>query len=84
MRCMGRPAGACAIVVAALISMSAVRATAADTAERPYDPPVCSRWIIESETSSDEVKPDGPQTSLIKSRAELTIEQKTSDGFRIS
>jgi hypothetical protein len=81
---MGRSAGACAIVVAALISMSAARAFAADTAERPYDPPVGSRWIIESETNSDEVRPDGPQTSLIKSRAELTIDQKTSDGFRIS
>ena len=64
--------------------MSAARVSAADTAERPYDPPVGSHWIIESETSSDEVKPDGPQTSLIKSRAELTIDQKTSDGFRIS
>lgn len=80
----GRRARACAIAGAALLSLYAARAPAVNAAERPYNPPVGSRWIIESESSIDEVRPDGPRTSVIKTRAEVTIEQKTSDGFRIS
>jgi hypothetical protein len=80
---MGRSAGACAVAVAALLSLHIAQAPAAD-AERPFNPPVGSRWIIENETSTEDVKPDGPQTSLIKTRAELTIEEKTPDGFRIT
>ena len=53
-------------------------------AEKIYDPPVGSRWTVETETRGEEVRPDGTATSLIKARAELTIEQKTADGFRIS
>ena len=49
-----------------------------------YDPPVGSRWIVETESRSAEVRPDGTATSLVTTRAELTIEQKTADGFRIS
>ena len=53
-------------------------------AEKVYDPPVGSRWTVETETRSEEMRPDGTATSLIRARAELTIEQKTADGFRIS
>jgi hypothetical protein len=73
-----------AVPVALVMLFHAAPGFAADVAERPYNPPVGSHWIIESETSADEVRPDGPRTSLIKMRAELTIDEKTADGFRIS
>ena len=53
-------------------------------AEPVYDPPAGSRWVVETEARSEEVRPDGTATSMIKTRGELTIEQKTTDGFRIS
>jgi hypothetical protein len=53
-------------------------------AEPVYDPQVGSRWMVETEARSEEVRPDGTATSVIKTRGELTIEQKTADGFRIS
>jgi hypothetical protein len=79
-----RPLRVAAWMTAALISLYAGRGFAAETAERPYNPPVGSRWIIENETNTEDVKPEGLQTSLIKTRAELTIEEKTADGFRIT
>jgi hypothetical protein len=76
--------GCRAAAVALLTSLCAAQGFAADAPEQPYNPPVGSRWMIESETSADQVRPDGPRTSLIKTRAELTIDDKTADGFRVS
>jgi hypothetical protein len=76
--------GCRAAAVALLTSLCAAQSFAADAPEQPYNPPVGSRWIIESETSADQVRPDGPRTSQIKTRAELTIDEKTADGFRVS
>ena len=73
-----------AFFTAALISLGAAQGCVADTVERPYNPPVGSRWIIETETNSSDTRPDGPRTSLIKMRSEMTIDEKTSNGFRIS
>ena len=72
-------AGALAIATIALFDVAPAFA-----AERVYDPQVGSRWTIETEARSEEVRPDGTATSLIRTRGELTIEQKTADGFRIS
>src|SRR5690349_6905447 len=73
------------IAVAVWIALPAAQAFAADAVERPYDPPVGSRWIIESETVTEQVRPEGPaRNSQIRMRSELTIDAKTSDGFRIS
>ena len=74
-------AGALAIAVAAIALFDV---TPAFAAEPVYDPQVGSRWTIETEARSEEVRPDGTATSLIRTRGELTIEQKTADGFRIS
>jgi hypothetical protein len=74
-------------IALALIGAAALRVTpssAADAVEPPYNPPVGSHWIIESETATDNQRPAGPQTSDIKTRAEMTVEAKTADGFRIS
>lgn len=49
-----------------------------------YDPPAGSRWIVDTETRSEEIRPEGATTSLAKTRAELTVEAKTPDGFRFS
>jgi hypothetical protein len=71
----------------ALIALAVLRVTpslAADAVELPYNPPVGSRWIIDTETSTDDQRADGPRNSLIKTHAELTIDAKTADGFRIS
>src|ERR1700704_216828 len=59
-------------------------AHAADAVERSYNPPVGSKWIIESETRSADTRPDGPRSSVTKIRAELTIDARTPDGFRVS
>ena len=75
------PARALALAVALLAMFDAAPVFAA---EPVYDPPAGSRWIVETEARSEEVRPDGTATSMIKTRAELTIEQKTADGFRIS
>jgi hypothetical protein len=40
--------------------------------------------VIDSEVSTDSQRPDGPQTALIKTHAEMTVDEKTADGFRIS
>src|SRR5262249_36148086 len=79
-----RRAGLVGLALAATLSLHAARGLAADTAERPFNPPVGSRWIIETETKTDEMKPEGARNSLIRTRAEMTIEAKTADGFRIA
>lgn len=79
---------AAAIIVAGLAvlvpAMAGPSARAAEFIESRYDPPVGSRWLIESEVRSEETKSDGLKTLESKSRAELTIEEKTADGFRIA
>ena len=74
-------AGALAIAVAAIAMFDVAPAFAA---EPVYDPQVGSRWTVKTEARSEEVRPDGTATSLIRTRGELTIEQKTADGFRVS
>jgi hypothetical protein len=74
-------AGAFAGVVVAFTTFGA---PAAFAVEAVYDPAVGSRWIVETESRGEEIRPDGTATSLIRTRAELTIEQKTADGFQIS
>src|ERR1700733_5343413 len=74
-------AGALAAVVAAIAIFDIAPPFAAEPA---YDPQAGSRWMGETEAGSEEVRPDGTATSTIKTRGELTIEQKTEDGFRIS
>jgi hypothetical protein len=75
-----------AVVVAALTMFGVAESFGAEgfAAEPGYDPPAGSRWIIEAETRGEEVRPEGSTASLIKVRAELTIEQKTPEGFRVS
>ena len=70
--------------MAALLALCAAPARATEAVERPYDPPVGSHWIVEAEASSDEARSEGPRHQSIKTRSELSIDEKTADGFRIT
>jgi hypothetical protein len=84
-RAMNTPAFARAGIFAVAVAALAISGAAPGfAAEQVYNPPVGSRWTVQTETRGEEVRPDGTATSLIRTRAELTIEQKTADGFRIS
>jgi hypothetical protein len=63
---------------------SATGARAAEWVERPFDPPTGSRWIIQSNETTEENRDGRVQTSAMTMTSELTIEQKIADGFRIT
>lgn len=71
-------------LIGAAVWLRVMPSSAADVMERPYNPPVGSHWIIDTETSTDDQRPGGPRTSDIKTHAEMTVDEKTADGFRIS
>jgi hypothetical protein len=75
---------ALARVATIILALATLSMAWAHAAEAIYDPPVGSRWIIETETRGEETRPEGSTTSLARMRAELTVEQKTPDGYRIS
>lgn len=77
-------ARAVAAALAMAVFSPALSSSRAHAAEPAYDPPVGSRWIVETEIRSEETRPEGSTTSLVRTRAELTVEAKTADGFRIS
>ena len=72
---------ATAVIVAVMAALGAGRVAAA---EPVYDPPVGSRWVIVSEIRGEETRPEGSTTSVVRTRAELTVEEKTPDGFHVS
>jgi hypothetical protein len=72
--------GAATVVAALIFTKSAV----AETIERPFNPPIGSRWTIESiETEKDEGG-DPTTTSTKKTTQLLTYAAKLPDGYRIS
>jgi hypothetical protein len=79
--CRWRSAALWAVVLA---SVHAAPAWAAGKVERPYDPPSGSRWIIESSVTSDENAPGTSQSVAIKTRAEMTVAQRTAAGFVVT
>jgi len=53
--------------------------------ERPYDPPVGSRWQIESQTDSNQSGDIGTSRDQhVHSLSEFTIVEKLPDGFRVT
>jgi len=89
MHCIFRSALFPAIVTAALLvsGLCAVPVSAQQQpyVEKPYNPPVGSRWTVQSDAKSVEHRGPGEernqQTSI---RSELTIDEKLADGYRIS
>jgi hypothetical protein len=71
-------------LAALIVAATSCVASAADWVERPYNPPVGSRWILESKSSSDERREGGSRTMNTTMRGELTIDSKTADGFKIT
>jgi hypothetical protein len=73
------------ILALALAGTLAFAATArAQWVERPFDPPTGSRWIIQSDVTTENNRNGRLQTIVVKTTSELTFEQKIADGFRIS
>jgi hypothetical protein len=71
-----------ALSVAFALFAAPALALAQTYTERPYDPPVGSKWQIVAETTTTENRPgDGNRDQRILTRAELTIDEKTPDGF---
>src|SRR5688572_27215523 len=89
MRCIFRSPPFSAILAAALLAacVCALPASAQQQpyVEKPYNPPVGSRWTVQSDSKSAEHRAAGEernqQTSI---RSELTIDEKLADGYRIS
>ncbi len=79
-----RRAGLMGLAIAVALSSQTASGLAGESTERPFNPPVGSRWIIETERNTIEARPEGSRSSQIRSRAELTIEAKTADGFRVT
>ena len=53
--------------------------------ERPYNPPVGSKWSIVSVSEAEEVRPpNGNRNQQVRTVSELTIDEKLADGFRVS
>jgi predicted transcriptional regulator len=72
------------IVIAGASASSAVAQTGPWT-ERPYDPPAGSRWSVLSQSDAEETPSGGPRRERhITMRSELTIDEKTPTGFKIS
>lgn len=72
------------IAAFAALSLHVVCTPAANAAWMPFNPPVGSRWIVESKATTDDAKPLTHRTALIKSRAEMTINGKTADGYSVT
>jgi hypothetical protein len=62
----------------------AASARAAEWVERPFDPAIGSHWLIQSSQVIQDNTESHGQSSTTTSTAEMTIEQKTADGFRVT
>lgn len=72
------------LAAATLLTLGSTQGSIADTAEPLFNPPVGSRWIVETKRDTIETRPEGKRASQIATRAELIFEAKTADGFRIT
>lgn len=71
--------------LAALACLAAQSAAAQKWTERPYNPPVGSKWQIVTQADADETRAAGERrTRQITTRAEFSIEEKLADGYRIA
>jgi len=80
-----RHAGGSVVAIAVGLLLAIGYAPAADWSERRFNPPVVSRWIIQSdETEKDEADGSVTGTSTKKITALLIYEEKLADGYRIT
>lgn len=72
------------LLVVAAVAVPAI-AQAQPWTERPYNPPVGSKWSIVSVSQAEEIRPPNDnRNQQIRTVSELTIEEKLADGFRVS
>jgi hypothetical protein len=76
------------ILAAAALVCLCVQAAAAQTkpwTERPYNPQIGSRWLIDTDSQSEENRAAGERrTQKVGTVSELTIDEKLADGFRVT
>lgn len=74
------------VAAVALLGLSApVFAQSGPWTERPYNPPAGSRWSIVAQTDTEETRAGGERRDRhVNMRSELTIDEKTPTGFKIS
>lgn len=69
-------------ILVLIVALLAPPAAAETYTERPYDPPVGSKWQIVSDTSTHENRPgQGDRDQRVQTQADLTIDEKRPDGF---
>ncbi len=74
-----------AALFAGAVLLLAAPAGAQSWSEPPYDPPVGSHWVLQSTTVSAETSASGELSETsIGMRSELTFEEKTAEGYRVS
>lgn len=82
---VGQSFRALVIVAAVGASASAAFAQSGPWTERPYNPPAGSQWSIVSQDDADELHANGERRERhVTMRAELTIDEKTPTGYKIS
>lgn len=57
---------------------------AATFAERAFGPPAGSRWTLVSVETAEEVRAERTQTTTVKTLSELSYDEKTADGYRVT
>ena len=57
---------------------------AAEWVEPPFDPVVGSRWIVSSDETSEENRAGRTQIVTGKTLSELSFDEKTTDGYRVT
>lgn len=78
-----RTLAVCAI--GCVLAQGASAQSAKPWTERPYNPPVGSKWSIVSDSFSEETLAKGEKrTRKLGMISELTIEERLADGFRVS
>ncbi len=53
-------------------------------AERAFGPPAGSRWSLASVETAEEVRAERTQTTTVKTLSELSYDEKTADGYRVT
>jgi hypothetical protein len=74
----------CGAFLAAMATLCLSPARAAEWSERPFAPPIGSRWIVTSDTVSETVKDKGTERLHTRQIVEITYDAKTDVGFHVT
>jgi hypothetical protein len=69
-------------ILVPIVALLAAPAAAQTSTERPYNPPVGSKWQIVSDSTATENRPGaGNREQRVQTRVDLSIDEKLPDGF---